>query len=136
MGKQDDYNLLVDKRKACRLCVGSGVSNPACIEDGIYDSNQIGPWSCWQGNLNAEIIVVGQDWGDTAYFLKWKGLDQPTGNPTNTNLKDLLRRFGISIKEPCEPQEPVIFLTNCQSALKIDPPSASKIDPPQRLVFV
>ena len=24
----------------------------------------------------------------------------------------------------------------CQSALKIDPPSASKIDPPQRLVFV
>lgn len=63
-------------------------------------------------------MVVGQDWGDTSYFLKRKGLDQPTGNPTNTNLQELLGRFGISIKEPCEPQVPVIFLTNIILCLK------------------
>jgi hypothetical protein len=44
--------------------------------------------------------------------------------------KDVGKRASFKC-EWCEGRENL-----CQSALKIDPPSASKIDPPQRLVFV
>ena len=42
----------------------------------LFRSAQIGPWSLWQGNLDAEIMVIGQDWGDKNYFTKNKGHDQ------------------------------------------------------------
>lgn len=118
MSRKEAYKTLVTKRKNCRICSESGLTNPACVDSGIYDSDQIGPWSCWQGNLNADIMVVGQDWGDVAYFLKWKGFDDPSGNPTNTNLQRLLRQFGIAIKPPQEPQEHSVFFTNIILCLK------------------
>jgi DNA polymerase len=34
----------------------------------VYDNQgHIGPWTQWQGNLNAELMIVGQDWGGTEY---------------------------------------------------------------------
>ncbi|MDD2230202.1 MAG: uracil-DNA glycosylase family protein [Candidatus Cloacimonetes bacterium] len=118
MNRQEAYKMLVEKRKGCGLCTQSGLANPASFESGIYDSDQIGPWSRWQGNLNAEIMVVGQDWGDINYFTKWEGYDQPTGNPTNTNLIQLLQQFGVGVKNPREAQEHLIFFTNMILCLK------------------
>jgi DNA polymerase len=118
VNQQDAYNALVSKRKKCRICSESGLTNPACVEGGIYDSDHIGPWSCWQGDLDAEIMVVGQDWGGLKFFEAWKGIDPPFGNPTNSNLSVLLHQFGISIKPPQEPQDQKIFLTNMILCLK------------------
>lgn len=116
MKKQEIYNNLVHQRKRCRSC--RGLENPSVYEGGKYDSSEIGPWTLWQGNLNADIMIVGQDWGDKAYFTKWKGADQPSGNPTNSNLEKLLHQFAIDIKGPREPQEQKIFLTNLILCLK------------------
>ena len=116
MDREKAYSALVKERKSCKLCTEMGLTNPASFEG--LDSDHIGPWSCWQGNLNAEILVVGQDWGDKSYFSKWKGLDQPSGNPTNSNLQKLLLKFGIAIKEPTEPQEHSVFFTNIILCLK------------------
>jgi hypothetical protein len=118
MNRQEAYKTLVEKRKNCGLCTKTGLVNPACFENGDYDSDHIGPWSRWQGNLNADIMVVGQDWGDIAYFKKYEGFDQPSGNPTNTNLQQFLRQFRIFIKEPKEIQNHSIFLTNIILCLK------------------
>ena len=95
MGKIDVYNSLVNKRKYCRSC--NGLVNCSVVDDGKYDSDEIGPWTLWQGNLNSEIMVVGQDWGDRTYFSKWKGADQPSGNPTNENLQRLLKQKQVEI---------------------------------------
>jgi len=116
MNKESAYKSLVKKRKSCSLC--DGLRNPAIIEKGKLDSNEIGPWSVWQGNLNSKIVVVGQDWGDTNYFKKFKGRDQPSNNPTNENLQKLLKIIGINIKKPCESQDHTIFLTNLILCLK------------------
>jgi uracil-DNA glycosylase family 4 len=97
MPSQEAYKALVNKRKCCDLCTRSGLVNPASF-DGL-DSDQIGPWSLWQGNLNAEIMV-------------------PTGNPTNSNLQKLLRKFDIVVKDPQKFQEQHIFLTNIILCLK------------------
>lgn len=91
MKKQEAYSNLVRQRKSCRSC--RGLVNPAMHEGGKYDSGEIGPWTLWQGDLNSKIMIVGQDWGDKAYFTKWKGADQPSGNPTNSNLQKLLHQL-------------------------------------------
>lgn len=116
MNKEEKYRSLVHKRKSCRSC--RGLVNPAVHDNGKFDSSEIGPWTLWQGNLNAKIMIVGQDWGDKKYFTKWKGADQPSGNPTNSNLQKLLHQIGIDIKSPREQQEQAIFLTNLIICLK------------------
>ena len=118
MNKIEAYNNLVSSRKNCSLC--EGLCNPSAVEDGRWDSEQIGPWSLWQGNLNAQIMVIGQDWGDLSYFMKWEGKDQPSGNPTNSNLKQLLKDIGIQILSPRDKQQNIIFLTNIILCLKKD----------------
>jgi hypothetical protein len=65
-------------------------------------------------------MVVGQDWGDTGYFIGNKG-QEGAGNPTNTNLAILLASIGISIPAPGVPlsaEGPVVFLTNTILCLK------------------
>jgi hypothetical protein len=51
------YAALVRTRKDCRA--RSVLVNPAACDGGIHDSEQIGPWSLWQGNLNADLVIVG-----------------------------------------------------------------------------
>jgi uracil-DNA glycosylase len=91
------YTAMVRARKSCRAC--AALVNPADCEGGVYDSEQIGPWSLWQPDLNADLLIVGQDWGDTRYFVKNRGRDVPN-NPTNENLRVLLRSIGIEIAGP------------------------------------
>jgi len=63
-------------------------------------------------------MVVGQDWGDVNYFLKWKGFDDPK-NATNLNLVKLLRSVGINIAPSSNvDQTGEIFLTNAILCLK------------------
>ncbi len=116
MKKQLTYENLVIKRKSCKIC--KDLANPSRINGGQFDSNHIGPWSIWQGNLNADILIVGQDWGDINYFTKWKGKDKPAKNPTNENLQGLLKSIGINIKTPGEKQDQIVFLTNLILCLK------------------
>ena len=116
MSKVDKYRELVGKRKLCSKC--RGLYNPHCINGGKWDSEEIGPWSLWQGNLDAEVLVVGQDWGDISYFTKWRGRDEPFNNPTNENLQELLKIIGIEIRKPLEPQDNIVFFTNVILCLK------------------
>ena len=112
--KKELYSRLVQKRKACRLC--NGLINPSTYSK--LDSDHIGPWSRWQSNLDTDILIVGQDWGDTSYFCKWKGIDQPHGNPTNENLQILLEYIGVHIGRPRNNHVNSVFLTNLILCLK------------------
>lgn len=114
--KISKYHELVVKRKKCSLC--TDLCNPSSFENGHLDSDQIGPWTLWQGNINAQIMVIGQDWGDISYFKKWEGKDQPSGNPTNTNLQQLLKNIKVNIGQPRDKQQNIIFLSNIILCLK------------------
>src|SRR5258708_37947538 len=92
--KQLRYEALVKARKACHVC--TGVTNASSIERGIYDCDEIGAWSLWQGNLNAQAMIVGQDWGDVDWFLRVKGHPTSTSK-TNTTLVELVRSAGLNI---------------------------------------
>ncbi len=99
------YEELVARRKACHLC--EGLTNPADGPYAQYDSDEIGAWSLWQGNRKSRVMVVGQDWGDTSYFLKWKGRGKALENPTNKHLQALLTEIGYHIGGLWDKQEQV-----------------------------
>jgi DNA polymerase len=114
--KAQQYADLVAERKGCRQC--AGLANPSEIEEGRYDSDHIGPWSRWQGNLDASLLLVAQDWGDTGYFIRQKGWERPT-NPTNRTLVELLDLIGLPIGRPGETVgQNIVFFTNAVLCLK------------------
>ena len=116
MMKARTYTRLIADRKACHICCD--LKNPADLEGGRFDSEHVGAWSLWQGNLDASLMVVGQDWGDTKYFVQHKGREGPR-NPTNLALVKLIAKVGIMIGEPgSESGRDVAFFTNAILCLK------------------
>jgi len=83
-----------------------------------YDSNEIGPWSLWQGGLDADILLVGQDWGGIDYFLKHEGIDEDR-NDTNKHLVTLFNSIGIFMEGPESLlKNDKLFFTNAILCLK------------------
>jgi uracil-DNA glycosylase len=115
--KYDKYLELVAARKMCDLC--NGLVNPSRCAGGKYDSDEIGPWSLWQGNLDAELMVVGQDWGDIKYFIEHRGRDDDPNNPTNWLVRELLAEAGFAIEKAGQTTgRGTMFLTNAILCLK------------------
>ena len=81
-GKKAKYDALIEARKSCRACVD--LVNPSICQDGALDCNAIGAWSKWQGNLDAPVMVIGQDWGDVAWFVREEGRSTDTSRTNNT----------------------------------------------------
>jgi uracil-DNA glycosylase family 4 len=117
--KQRLYEQLVSARRACHACYDLGLTNPSRCQDGIHDNaGHIGPWTRWHGDLDATLMVVGQDWGGVEYYLEHKGIEEDV-NPTNRNLVALLASIGIHIELPTRPASTKkIFLTNAVLCLK------------------
>ena len=96
MGKEKQYQELVSKRKSCGRC--EKLHNPADVENGKFDSERIGPYSRWQGNLNSELVVVAKEFASVEkfiYYCGWPGTYKKV--PTNRKLATGLGFAGISI---------------------------------------
>ena len=112
--KEPAYIDLVNKRKRCNLC--EGLKNPSDFPD--YDIAEIGAWSLWQNGLDADLLLVGQDWGGIDYFKQHKGRDVGE-NPTNKNLVTLFHSLGIPIEGPeSGKKNSRLFFTNAILCLK------------------
>ncbi|HEV2988516.1 MAG TPA: uracil-DNA glycosylase family protein [Candidatus Angelobacter sp.] len=110
LDKVATYKELVAARKACFDC--NGLYNPSRIENGRFDGNHVGPWTSWQGNLNAKLMVVGQDWGGDKYFKCKKGREKDT-NSTNVRLRAFLEQIGVKIEMSGHSQGPGhLYFTN------------------------
>lgn len=109
MNRLARYADLVARRKAHTF--PDGLLNPSQIEGGRHDSDQLGPWSRWQGSLHAEAVVVGQDWGDLPYFLRNGGLDSDH-EQTCSNLRTLVTSACWEIGRPSSPVPQPLFFSN------------------------
>lgn len=107
--KSEAYRRLVLKRKTFRF---TGLLNPSQIEGGRYDCDHVEPWAQWMGNLDAEIMLVGKDFGGKRFFLEFGGQCDPHSD-TNRNLSQLFRMLGIDTDTPDRPSPSApVFLTN------------------------
>jgi len=115
--KSEAYAKRVADRKTCRAC-HPRLCNPATAVGGWLDSDRLGPYTLWQGNLDVPVVVVGQDFSDVAAFERLRGWPGATIR-TNTALADLLSSAGLSVQRPetgCS--EDVLFFTNAVLCLK------------------
>ena len=115
--KQASYRALVTDRKCCCLCA-KHLENASRIDGGDLDSNEIGPYTRWQGNLESPLVVVAQDFADVAGFRKycgWAGHDVRT----NRHLVELVREAGFVIAPPkLGKPDNVLFFTNAVLCMK------------------
>jgi len=109
MNRLTRYTELVTRRKSHRF--PDLLLNPAEIHGGVFDSLHLGPWTCWQGDINAQAIIVGQDWGDLPYFLRNEGRDDER-EQTCMNLRSMALAAGWDLGTPRDPKPQPLFFTN------------------------
>ena len=109
MDRVQKYRDLVAKRKSHHF--PPGLLNPSEILAGKFDSEHLGPWSLWQGDLHPDVVVVGQDWGDEGYFIRNKGKDDEF-EQTCSNLRGMALQAGMDIGTPHTPRAAPLFFTN------------------------
>jgi uracil-DNA glycosylase len=115
------YDTLVAARKACRVCVERSPGKIRSCAEFDYDPDVVSHWELWLGHRRPKLLVVGQDFGNVAYFVRNRGRDDP-GNMTNANLRRLLIEAGFAVTEPAERDgRTPIFLTNSILCLKEGP---------------
>jgi uracil-DNA glycosylase len=69
--------------------------NVADFHNGYYECDYVSPWSISAHNLNASLMLVGQDWSSSERLTlpvdeEQRRLGQTWGLPTNKNLRRLL----------------------------------------------
>jgi len=114
--KELAYAELVTERKSCSAC--AELTNPSQACGGRYDSERIGPYSRWQGNIDAQVVVVAQDFADMDTFVDVQGWP---GERVQTNLVlvEHAAMSGLSISPPKQHQsDDTLFFSNAVLCLK------------------
>ncbi len=102
--KKQKLAQLTKKRRACNCCQNlcrepDWMYNPGrdTAQGKALDAVQIGPWTDWNGNPDAEYLIVGQDWGTKDYLKRFRKeqerLPYEVKNPTNRHLADCVRQL-------------------------------------------
>ena len=118
--KKDLYNQLVANRREYEFN-SPDIVNPSNLS--ISNDIHLNAWGYWHGNLDADILLIGQDFGDIDYYKKYNGLDDPK-NPTNKKLTLLFKELGINLGESNSPNlDTKLYFTNAVLGAKVGQPS-------------
>ena len=126
MSKQEQYQALIADVKAYYTAQGDAHKNEPVYLTWYGDCDEINLWTYWQGrgNLDAKIMLVGQDWGspedvDEQYAAQFSEINDGKRasywldgkSDTDKNLTELFHSLGydISSGKPCHPD---LFFTN------------------------
>lgn len=113
--KEIFYNHIVDKRKEYKFD-DIEICNPTALN--IAFDEHLNAWGYWHGNLNADILLIGQDFGDQTYYLNNGGKDDPK-NATNVNLSYLFGELGINTGQSDDPNtDAKLYFTNAFLGVK------------------
>lgn len=122
------------KRQYCKLVLDqitcpsrcAGLTNAIDIEtehsDDLDELSEIGAWSRWQGNLDARIMIVAQDWGSKKTYIDQGGRDKISKRSvTNGNIIELMRSIDEELDDPEVLDQPNLhFFTNACLCYRVD----------------
>ncbi len=99
--KRKELRKLAKRRQAHRL------EHHACLADfhnGFYECNHVSPWSKSACNVDAEVMIIGQDWASSNVLEREPDEDrrrfgQDCSSCTNTNLREFLGYMGLQFRE-------------------------------------
>ena len=148
MSKQFEYRELVKKRRACDACMsirvgkdGKNFRNQSSFHD-VEDADQIGNFSTWAHDLNAQVMIVGQDYCDAKTYLRDEGRIQKKpivdledvkeySTETNYRLRLLVKQLGLELGSPSLGSSTSgVFLTNailCMKPGEMSDPNPQKV---------
>lgn len=114
--KTSDIQKLIQEIKACRKCCNGFENGMANIIAGRPESASkgIGYWTDAFPDFDANLMIVGQDWGDIKTVLKFGRTPEPycePGNPTWENLMFFLKEAGFEAADGAYDFKD-IYLTN------------------------
>ena len=126
MRKRDAYWGLVQQRKTCNSCAVHGYKNQAELG---YDTGEVGNYSTWANDLDADVLIVAQDFSNQAIYMRDKGLIEPKrlsedagpgdySTETNFFLRELTKVIGRDMGLPTHAGGKGVFLTNAVLCLK------------------
>jgi hypothetical protein len=78
---EDQWPALVSARKACRICVQR---SPGRIRSGAefeFDPDVVSHWQQWLGHKQPKLLIVGQDFANVDYFVRYRGMTSRTTRP-------------------------------------------------------
>lgn len=121
--KESLYISLVEKFKGFQGFPSSEILHPFEIDERFKIQNVLNPWELWCGNLDAEIVVIGQDFSDKDYFIEnldsnWQ---KEINSPTNKTLQALFENLGYEIDLPQNQivnKSKPLFFTNAVLGIK------------------
>jgi hypothetical protein len=101
LDKQSAMATVVAARRLARHPIHRALSK---ISNGRYDCEFVSPWTKSACNLDADLMIIGQDWVSESFLLKHSDVLRQLGyDPklaTNKNLQRLLLdQFGLSFSE-------------------------------------
>ena len=116
--KKDEFRRLVEDVSKCHICERlvtlPHIENSESLENDDHgldtDHPYINRWNLWQGNLDADIMVIGQDYGQkedgvAVEVCSWSNKK----DQTNVRLKEL---FEKAFKIDLDSNESPLFFTN------------------------
>ncbi|MCF8428926.1 MAG: uracil-DNA glycosylase family protein [Bacteroidia bacterium] len=100
--KESLYISLIKEFKNFKGFSSSDILHPFKIDTRFKGQKAINPWELWYGNLEAEILVIGQDFSDKKYFTdnlntNWQ---KEIDSPTNKTLQALFENLDYHIELP------------------------------------
>ena len=116
--KKDEFRCLVEDVSKCHICERlvtlPHIENSECLENDDHgldtDRPYINRWNLWQGNLDADIMVIGQDYGQKEEGVAFEVCSYvDTTNPTDVRLKEL---FNEAFRINLDSNETPLFFTN------------------------
>jgi hypothetical protein len=120
--KTMSYKELVDKRKGYVVNY-DGFINQSEINRGEFDKGDyLDPLAQWHNSIPADILVLGQDWGNAKYYIENQGRDVKS-NPTCHNLIELFRNLSppVEIGDPRTPASNLLLhFANIIPFIRID----------------
>ncbi len=115
--KKDEFRGLVEDVSRCHICERimtlPHMQSSECLENDDHglkiDKPYVNRWNIWQGNLDAEIMVIGQDYGIKEDGVLDACMFADTSNPTDKTLKEL---FKAAFNWNLESEQQPLFFTN------------------------
>jgi uracil-DNA glycosylase len=88
--------------------------------DGTWlEPREADTWALWQNSLKANILLIGQEWGDLKGFKQSHGKSS-ISSETNRNLIKLFKQIGVDVASPESGiKNNTLFFTNAALCLKI-----------------
>jgi PPE-repeat protein len=118
------YKQLVQERRDYDF-KSEDIVNPTSLK--ISNDEHLNAWAYWCGNLDADIILIGQDFGNDAYFINNDGKDE-VGNPTNLNLQILFKQINIELHDTNEDNSNLkLYFTNAILGAKTNGGMAAQV---------